>query len=595
MKLRLYKNSILFKFVLAVFLVMLIPFLLLLTFTQKHIENTEQESARQYLSASLTTVSGSIDGILENVEKFYIPLLADNDFKHSVKRLSPYDTREPYQDFTDMNRIRDTLLQTAVTNNYIYSIYAYCSQADRTFSSKVTWDPDFNHYRETDSGWLSAYEENAPGSNWILTSALEDERPILTSYRTIKEQQTLYCLLSINIDAADISDQLANVTPDESSYCFMTDSEFHIIGSSENSNAEFPVYQTVLDALPSQDSPDFFTINVETEKMFVFSFLSKETNFRYFIVSPSGNINILSHRITSLLKWYFLWILMLLTASLTLAFIIFFRPIKRLIESMKAVQSGNFDVRLPEGNSYEISYINEHFNAMTENLQILIRDNYEHQLSRKDAEMHNILNQLNEHFLYNTLDSIRWMARMENAAQTSSMVYSLAKFYRINLSSGEALIPAEQLVEMLTSYLTIQEIRMKNLFTYSLKCDEQLYGYKILKYLFQPIIENSLVHGLNGLDRPLAIEILFEISDDSFHFCVTDNGTGISPQMIQQIYKSLSDDSACSLQHFALKMIHRQLFMEYGLKDALRIHSEQNKFCKVEFYIPLEKLGRNGL
>ncbi|MDD3402065.1 MAG: histidine kinase [Hespellia sp.] len=578
------------KFIFGILFIMLIPFICLLAVTQDRTQEMEQESARTYLSANLATVSGSIDGILTNVEKFYVPMLIDKDFNNTVQNISPYIERDLYQDFQDSNLIRDTLLTTAVTNNYIDSIYVYSCPADRLFSSKVSWNPLFHHYKANDSGWLEAYYTKEKESSWLLTASAEDDKPILTSYREMREQQTLFGVLSINIDAAEIAHQLKTVTPDTESTCFMTDTQLNMICASETGEEEAGIYQTVLKAVPSQANPDFFSVKVGGEKMFVFSLISGETDFRYFIVTPASSINSVSSTVSSLLRWYFFWIFLLIVLFILLAAFLFFRPIKRLIEGMRAVQGGDFDARLPHASSYEIDYINEHFNSMTENIQILICENYEQQISRKNAEIQNILNQLNEHFLYNTLDSIRWMARLEDAQKTSDMVFALAKFYRINLSFGQAFIKISQLVEMLESYLMLQKIHMENQFTYTLNCDEALLNRKVLRYLFQPIIENSLVHGRDGSRKVLDLQITLEIRDGRFHFCVLDNGTGISPQMIQQIYQSLTDDSSCSMEHFALKMIHKQLQLEYHLTETLLIDSQPGSYCQVEFYIPLSEL-----
>lgn len=594
MKLPRSKSSIFIKFLLCLFIITLVPFIGLVTVTRTHIEKIELNSARQYLSANLTTVSGSIDGILTNVEKFYVSLLVDRSFSRTLETLSPYDSRDNYQDFLDTNEIRDKLLQTAVTNNYIYSICAYSYPADRFFSSKVTWDSAFQHFSVSNPNWLSVYENAGSKARWIPTFSVEDGRPLLTSYRTFYENKELYGLISINIQASDISTQLKNVLPDADSYCFMTDEKLTVISASEPSDIASPICQTVLKQLPDQKDSDFFTVMINNEKMYVFSFVSGETGFRYFIVSPSSSINTVSPMLSELLKWYAVWLVFLINVLIALAALIFLRPIRQLFRGMRAVKEGNFDVRLPEEGSYEIHYINEHFNSMTENIQKLILENYEQQLSRKDAEIHNILNQLNEHFLYNTLDSIRWTARMEDAPQTSNMVYSLARFYRINLSSGKAFITIEQLIEMLESYLTLQKLRMNDSFSYTLTCDSRLSQRRILKYLFQPIIENSLVHGKDSLGSVLKLQIIFEITaDDAFHFCVIDNGVGISAQRIEQIYKSLDDQSAYSAEHFALKMIHKQLQMEYRLDKALLIESEPGEYCKIEFFIPLSKLGES--
>lgn len=584
------KNSILIRFILCIMCSMLIPFVILMAFSKSHISRIEQNNAQEYLSANMNIVSSNIDGILKNVEYFYVPLLMDHNFLKTIETLSPYKDREAYQDYLDTNYIKESLLKNATTNNYIYSIYAYSYHANRFFSSKVNWNPAFHDYDKTSSPWLSTYENQNPEDGWILTSAVEDGRPILTSYRAIRQNGNLYGLVSINIDAAVVSKQLQTILPDMDSFCFMTDPDFHIISSSTAGLEDSSVYKAVLDELQSKKEQRLFTIVLDKENMFVFSFISPDTNFRYFIVSPYKNINTISSMLTQLTAIYSVCIVFLVLILAALSILIFFRPIRRLFDGMRAVQNGDFAVRLPKGTSYETSYINHQFNDMTENIQKLIHENYEQKLMQKDTEIHNILIQLNEHFLYNTLDSIRWTARVENAPQTSNMVYALATFYRINLSSGLEFITVQQVVKMLQSYLTIQEIRMKDQFTYTLDCQPELEHKKVLKYLFQPIVENCLVHGVEGISYKLDIKISFTIEKGLFRFCVHDNGAGIAAEKLAEIYTCMSDETTCSMEHFALKMIDRQLLLEYGLEHALYIRSEAGSYCEVGFCIPLEKL-----
>lgn len=587
-----FKNSILVKFIFCVFLCLLVPLIIMIAITRTHISRIEQNTARQYLSANLNTVSSSIDGIINNVENFYIPLLTERSFTTTIEQLSPYASRNEYQDFLDTNLISNALSQTASFNNFIYSIYAYSYPANRFFSSKVRWDPAYHDYDKENSDWLMHYENDNPKDRWILTSSVEDRRPILTSYRSIKHDSTsLDGVISINIDATVISQQLQNTLPDSESFCFMTDSDFNMISSSDFQENSAPVYEEILKAYKDEANNEFFSIDINNQKLFVCASVSEHTNFHYFIVSPRENINMISSMLTSLIIGIFIFIFLLILLLVGLTIFIFFRPINQLFNGMKSVQNGDFSFRLPQNSNYEISYINEHFNLMAENIQRLIHKNYEQEILRKDAEIRNIQNQLNEHFLYNTLDSIRWSARVEDAPQTSEMVYSLATFYRINLSSGSDFVPISQIVQMIKSYLAIQKIRMGDQFTYSLVCDSELSEFRALKYLFQPLIENSLIHGTNGITRSIDIKIVFEISKNNLHFYVSDNGVGISEEKKEEILNSIRDNSEDNSKYFALKIIYEQLSSEYRSGDTLIIETELGKYFSIGFCIPLAALG----
>lgn len=163
-----------------------------------------------------------------------------------------------------------------------------------------------------------------------------------------------------------ISKHLQKILPNPECYCFMTDSDLNVISSSDFQQSDSPVYKTVLKALPNEKNKDFFSLDINNEKMFVFSSFSETTDFCYFVVSPAKNINTISSMLTQLVTGYFIFIFLLLLLLISLAIFIFFRPIKHLFNGMKLVQNGDFNARLPQNSNYEINYINEHFNSMTE-------------------------------------------------------------------------------------------------------------------------------------------------------------------------------------------------------------------------------------
>ena len=588
-------NSLLMRFLIAIVICMLVPSVILILVSNSRIETIEENTARQYMSANLHTVSSSIDGILRNVENLYVPLLIDQDFSHTVQSIHSYESRDAYQDFLDTNEIRDTLQETAATNSNVFSVYAGCIEAGRFFSSRVNWNREYNHFDAEASAWYQTYLENS-FSSWFLTRAMEDDRPILTSYRTIKRNHTLYGLISLNIDTDILSEQLGNILPNGDSYCFLTDPNGQIVSTAKPDSEEIEeaseLYQEALTVLSEEPSGQFTTAQLQGQKMYLFSLLSAETGFCYVILTPSRNINQISSMVASMMRLNLLAIVLVVCLVILLAVLLFFRPIRTLFDGMNEAAAGNFDVRLPGDSSYEINYINTQFNQMTDNIQKLIQENYAQKLLRQDAEIRNIQNQLNEHFLYNTLDTIRWKARMEDAPLTGKMVYDLAMFYRINLASGKHFLPIREVTEMLRSYLDLQKIRMEEQLSFTLSCDPELSGLVVLKYLFQPIIENCFVHGREGLERPLQLDIRFEIENQDFLFCTTDNGMGISGEKLSGLMDSLSQQPENnSGEHFALRLIHQQLLLEYGLTDALHIYSEEGRYCTVEIRIPLEKLS----
>ena len=132
------RNSVIVKFISIMLLILVVPFSILIVVTSDKIADTENQSASQYLTSNLRTVSTTVDQILKDLERSHTTMFGNPRFVNAVKRLALYDDREAYSDFKYTNEIKDGITDTALSNNYIYSVYTYCFKANRMFSSKIT-------------------------------------------------------------------------------------------------------------------------------------------------------------------------------------------------------------------------------------------------------------------------------------------------------------------------------------------------------------------------------------------------------------------------------------------------------------------------
>ena len=156
-------------------------------------------------------------------------------------------------------------------------------------------------------------------------------------------------------------------------------------------------------------------------------------------------------------------------------------------------------------------------------------------LRQKQAEYLALQNQINPHFLYNTLDSIAWMCEQGRNADAVKMVHALARLFRISISRGHELIPIAKELEHAESYLQIQMYRYKNQFTYTFDVDPDCLGYYCNKITLQPIIENSINHGLDLMVDEGRIDVRVRFDGDDIVFSVQDNGVGMSPEQLEAI------------------------------------------------------------
>jgi two-component system sensor histidine kinase YesM len=288
-----------------------------------------------------------------------------------------------------------------------------------------------------------------------------------------------------------------------------------------------------------------------------------------------------------LIALFLLLLVLLAVLAMVLTHYYFYIPIRELISGMKRLQNGDFTIQLPKNPTHEFEYINRNFNHTAQSIQKLINENYAGKLINKEAQLKNLQNQINEHFLYNTLDSIHWLARLEDAPRACDMVFALSNFYRLSLSFGKDLIPVRDVIKMLENYLYIQKFRMRDALDFSISCDPSLSEERILKNLLQPLVENAIIHGIAGLPRPCIIEIHFTRQQEYMQIKITDNGKGFSQEKLQKVREQLDSKDPYSEHSFALKTIQSQLQIFYGKDIALCIDTVIDQGTVVRLDLPI--------
>jgi two-component system sensor histidine kinase YesM len=569
----------------------------------------EQESANQFLSSNLRTVSSALDQALFNLERLHVFIFMDSQFLNSIRRLAPYDIREEYSDYINTNSIKNRINNVAITSNYIHSIYAYSFTARRIFSSKVSWDAAFNHF--SDASWLDTYRENFSRdagmflrtTPWYFTRDIRDDRSLLASYREVWANNQPIGLVSVNVDTGDIAKMLKEAIPEKTGVTFILDNPGNIIREEaapgrDTWEADQALPSWLIPRIPEDTKTGFFNTSYRGRDLFISYYTSPYSGFKFVAAAPLDQIQTTVPVMKLLIGLFLLLLGLMFIITLFLARYYFWTPVRTVFAGMKQIEEGNFAARLPPNPSYEFGYINGHFNSMAENIQKLIEENYASKLVSKEAQLKNIQNQLNEHFLYNTLDSIRWLARKENAREASQMVYALANFYRTSLSSGRDIIPLQDVVEMARNYLYIQNIRMRDSLRYTIHCDPELLTQEIPKGLLQPLVENALVHGMRSLDRPGEIRISFEkitalTREALMRVAVQDNGRGFEEARLREVREQLElPDPYCD-RSFALKTVQSQLQLYYTIKNTVHIETVPGEGAMVWFEVPIREGRRD--
>lgn len=264
-------------------------------------------------------------------------------------------------------------------------------------------------------------------------------------------------------------------------------------------------------------------------------------------------------------------------------------PIKRTSKAMQQFAEGDFSVRLPEGRRDEIGAMNSVFNQTIEKIEQLIKQVVEMETVNKDIEFQALQAQINPHFLYNTMDMINWLAQQGRTDEVSRAVQSLSRFYKLTLSRKQSISTIYREAEHVSIYLQIQNMRYHDSITFVSDIPDELMEYQIPKLTLQPIIENSVLHGiLETADKTGTIVLTGWMEDSDIVLLISDDGIGIAAEQLATI---LSGEGASSSggTNIAVYNTHRRLQILYGSDYGLSYTSNPGQGTEVEIRIPARK------
>ena len=277
--------------------------------------------------------------------------------------------------------------------------------------------------------------------------------------------------------------------------------------------------------------------------------------------------------------------------------------VRILSTSMEKFGNNNFESRAHCSSKDEIGKLCDNFNNMAEEIQKLLeqKESYieelkiEKELSRKlqeqkrNAELQALQAQINPHFLYNVLNMITLEAEDVGATDISQLSASLGRFFRLSLSKGAEVIKLESEVEHVENYLRIQSLRYKEKMTYIIEMDQELKTVPVIKLILQPLVENSIYHGIKPSLRNGYIRILIQKKEDVINIQVIDNGVGIPEQKVKVINEQLGNGRKMECNGYGIYNVNERVKLAYGKKYGLKYISEPGVLTKAILEIPLKR------
>ena len=270
------------------------------------------------------------------------------------------------------------------------------------------------------------------------------------------------------------------------------------------------------------------------------------------------------------------------------------KPISDMEKLSTKVSNGDLTARIDIPHVNELDTLASNLNTMTEQIDVLIKKNMEEQKNFQKAEMKALQAQITPHFLYNTFDTIVWLAEEEHTEEVVKITKAFSDFLRISLSRGHEWITIDQELDHIRNYLTIQKIRYADILNYNIDADESLMNFKIIKLVLQPLVENAIYHGIKNKRGRGELTVSVHYSSEShtaIQFSVEDNGAGFTEERLGQVRNELrtgAQDSEKLFSVYGLYNVNKKLKLYYGEKtNGLIIESEAGKGSKISFTIPV--------
>lgn len=265
-------------------------------------------------------------------------------------------------------------------------------------------------------------------------------------------------------------------------------------------------------------------------------------------------------------------------------------PVKKLQKRMERISEGDFSRDVSTEWEHELGDIGKNINDLSENVLSLMNQRIEDERQKKDYEYKMLQSQINPHFLYNTLNSIKWMATIQNAPGIAEMTTSLSKLLKDISKGTTTLISLEHELSLIRDYFTIQQYRYGGAITLQINTeDESLLQCRILKFTLQPIVENAIFHGIEpkGSSGSISIHIYKDEKND-VHIDVTDDGVGMSLEVANGILENNGSTGSSFFKEIGVSNVHKRLQYEFGSRYGLTITSSLGEFTTVSILLPPE-------
>lgn len=561
------------------FLIMMIPTLLLFAFSvYTSVKNTEAEinqKGTQTMAAVKTNCELIISNIFTQNDQLTASMRMSMALRHALR-----DKTTSYIDATMLSSLRATLDSVVNTHTYIDSIYIYLDDAPRYVSSyrglaDLQTSPDLS--------WVPLYQAMPAGTKTMLCERSGEYGQTVLSF--IKKLLMQRGCVVVNVVPSKLGEIMQTLLTREYETITLLDKSGHILVSVGNKEGYSPLQEDINNLLNMEDHSENF------QGWF------RGKNHAFYINTGAYDDMLIITSVADQLMRNNTWssiqnVLWMLLLNIVITLILSYITTKRSFDQI-AMMLSMFDTAekgLPvtqpikqANDEYDMVMNNIVYMFLQENrLKMQLREN---QLAKEHSELMALQLQINPHFLYNTLQTLQMEIKrgISSPIDTGEMVQRISDILRYALSDPQETVKLEEEFRYLRKYAMVQQFRFGDRFIMYYEAEDGLEETPVFRLMTQPLVENSLIHGMKPDNERMYIWVKAERENEGVRITVSDTGVGMSQQEIDELWKRIHDESSRSI---GLTNLNRRLLLCYGPQSELRIESEVGKGTTISFWIP---------
>jgi two-component system sensor histidine kinase YesM len=545
--------------------------------------NAAEQSSRDHTSQLIEQVNTNIETYINYMENISQMVISNYDIREYLTKLTLLGVNDKVN---LEQRISYQLASVLNTRKDISSILIFGNNGNIV---------PYNHIilnKFTDPTKQSWYKKAIEGEGKVVISSSHVQNIIQDEYKWVvslsrqlsSEDGKQLGVLMVDLNYSVINDLCNKIKLGKRGYIFILDQDGSIVYHPQQQLIYSSLKNEMIDQVMSSNTSNFTTSEGKNSRMYTIN-QSKNTGWK--IVGVTYVDELVPNK-SEIQTYIVMWGIGLTLIAVILSYMLSLRisrPIKRLEASMKEVEKGNFDIQVNIESYNEIGQLSKRFNHMTTEIKELMVQNVIEQELKRKSEWKALQAQINPHFLYNTLDSIIWMAEGKKSEEVVLMVAALARLFRLSISKGQEMISIAKEIEHIKSYLTIQKMRYKDKLDFEIDVDKHILSNKVIKIILQPLVENSIYHGIKNNAGVGIVRITGRIVDKRILLQVSDNGIGMTADSIRNMVEKTDKSEEGS--GIGVSNVNQRIRLYFGEQYGITFESELGQGTTANIWLPI--------